>query len=220
MASYGEPTKCPSCKKYFKPVIYTHGPQICCSMECKTSYKFYRFYQDHPIHNFHNDLLIVPLTKEGYFIADIIDQNFIEEKCWQESSEGYVYRTERKNGKNTWFLFHRELLSISESSIQVDHINLNKLDNRRSNLRKASHRQNSQNLPSKGGTSLYRGVRLSYGKWESYSWLNNDQFYLGRYNKEIEAAKTSESFRRKHMEFSVPILSLDPLPDCKCKLCK
>lgn len=220
MPSYGLPTSCPSCNKIFTPVIYVTGPQVCCSILCKANYKIIKFYDENPIINSDNKYLIVPLTNGGYFLVDIQDKYLVDKSCWRKNNEGYVYRSTKRNNKNLSYLLHREIFKVTNPKIQIDHINLNKLDNRRSNLREVLHFQNGQNLPSKSGSSIYRGVRKSYDKWESYSHINNKNYYLGRYRDEIEAAKISESFRRKHMKFSVPILSLDPIPDCKCKLCK
>lgn len=70
----------------------------------------------------------------------------------------------------------------------VDHINLNKLDNRRCNLRIATHSQNSQNRDklNKRCTSKYVGVRKTpQGNWSAQ--IKNK--YLGRFDNEEDAAR-------------------------------
>jgi hypothetical protein len=219
MPSYGPVTFCPACQKPFKPIIYVVGPQICCSLKCRSDFKVSKFYQKRPIIS-NKIFLEVPLTNAEYFLIDFEDKYLVDYQLWGISSEGYVYRTTKKKGQRLESLLHRTIFKVTNSLVEIDHKNLNKLDNRRSNLRKTLHHQNSQNLPSQNGTSKYRGVRFAHGKWESYSHLDSIPYYLGRYNTEITAARISESFRRKHMSFSIPIITLDPLPECRCNLCR
>ncbi|MCF2718009.1 HNH endonuclease [Paenibacillus sp. UKAQ_18] len=61
------------------------------------------------------------------------------------------------NGVSKFEMLHRFILKAPEN-VDVDHINLNKLDNRRENLRLATKSQNQVNQPSRGGTSNYKGV--------------------------------------------------------------
>jgi len=63
---------------------------------------------------------------------------------------------------------HRLILGVSDSSILVDHINHDGLDNRRDNLRVASTHQNIWNSRPRGGSSSrFRGVRWHprAGRW-------------------------------------------------------
>lgn len=80
----------------------------------------------------------------------------------------------------------------------VDHINHDTLDNRKSNLRIVSIRQNNQNKKNKG-TSKYPGVSWdkSRQKWRAYITINKKQKHLGRFNEEQEAAKAYEQACRK-----------------------
>lgn len=73
---------------------------------------------------------------------DKCDWNKISNYTWWLKDNGYVY-TQIK--KKTLYL-HRFLMGLDYKNIlTVDHINGNKLDNRRCNLRVVSHRTNVQN---------------------------------------------------------------------------
>jgi hypothetical protein len=73
----------------------------------------------------------------------------------------------------------------------IDHINNNSLDNIRENLRECSKSANSQNkkkIINDTFTSKYIGVRKRQNKWISDINHNNIYYYLGRFEKEEEAA--------------------------------
>lgn len=98
---------------------------------------------------------------------------------------------------------HRLIAGAKLRSEVVDHVNRNKLDNRRRNLRIVTLAQSAQNCGSHGGTSEFRGVRWDSHrqKWMAQAKLNGKYVFLGRFDDEIEAAKAAERFRQKHMPF-------------------
>jgi len=71
-----------------------------------------------------------------------------------------------------------------------DHINRNKLDNRRENLRVATNSQNTANASrSKSNTSGYKGVTWdkNRGKWIAQIKVDGKHKHLGRYETSKEA---------------------------------
>ena len=84
---------------------------------------------------------------------------------------------------------HRLILRAKKGEY-VDHINGNKLDNRRTNLRLCNNRENSRNRagPAKGNLSGYRGVSWSRG-WFARINVGNRKIYLGRFKTKEQAAK-------------------------------
>lgn len=69
---------------------------------------------------------------------------------------------------------------------QIDHINGIKTDNRISNLREATVRQNSQNrLVHRSGK--FPGIRLLGNKWQVRIWHNGSHVHLGVYANAEEA---------------------------------
>ena len=70
----------------------------------------------------------------------------------------------------------------------VDHINGNTLDNRRSNLRIATIKENVRNRTSKGkGNSRFKGVRFC--GWKASIGVDNKVIHLGYFATEEEAAR-------------------------------
>lgn len=89
---------------------------------------------------------------------------------------------------------------------RVDHINHDKLDNRRENLRLATHQQNKWNVPKqkhrdgRQPTSQYKGVSLykSNGKWTASIKAGERNIRLGYFLTEEEAARAYDAAAREH----------------------
>lgn len=82
---------------------------------------------------------------------------------------------------------HRLVLNVS--SERVDHINGDKLDNRRANLRPASHRDNIRNQKLRSDSSTgFKGVRKRHKRWTAQINYGGRQVYLGSASSAEEAA--------------------------------
>lgn len=134
------------------------------------------------------------LTSCGNLVT-LDDEDFDRFVCHTCSlnNSGYARRGTGKivNGKKVQkgFLLHREILGVTDSKIIVDHINQNKLDNRKCNLRVANRAQNAVNsrLWSTNKTGL-KGVRKMRDKWQAYTTHHNRQYSFGVYETREEAA--------------------------------
>lgn len=104
------------------------------------------------------DHYLVPLTKNarsGYAIIDINDYSTISKYNWYLNNHGYPVTSKVGSGGHK-LLIHKLIMTDNR---EVDHINGDKLDNRRSNLRYVTHQQNIWNTPMpKRNTSGYKGV--------------------------------------------------------------
>jgi len=86
---------------------------------------------------------------------------------------------------------HR-VISQPPNDAEVDHINHDGLDNRRSNLRFGTHGHNLANQRYiSSGTSLFRGVcwNKRHAKWEAFASWKSKTRRLGYFLDETEAAK-------------------------------
>lgn len=86
----------------------------------------------------------------------------------------------------------------------VDHINGNKLDNRRSNIRICTQAENHQNRQYSYSSSGKRGVSWddSSNKWQTKVVIAGKGVYLGVYATIEEADAVVCAYRAKNMPFS------------------
>lgn len=141
-------------------------------------------------------------SKTGDFVAIIDDEDFekVSQYKWHMSS-GYAKTRPFINGKYVAMQMAHIILGCVPNgrSYVIDHINRNKLDNRKSNIRKCSWSQNTRNRASKSGSySKYIGVSLikkSNGRIVPVARLsvNNKDIHLGCFKTEEEAAKAYDN---------------------------
>jgi hypothetical protein len=103
-------------------------------------------------------------------------------------------------GKPANIRMHREIMGCTDPKLDVDHINHNTLDNRKSNLRVCTRSQNGANRRvMKNKACEYLGVRKRGEKWTAYV----KHIYLGQFEtKELAALAYNEAATRIHGEFA------------------
>ena len=93
-----------------------------------------------------------------------------------------------------------------KKGFEIDHINGNGLDNRKSNLRFVTPRQNLQNMHTKR-YSKYPGVtwhKINH-RWMAQIKINGRPIYLGYFNNEYEAYLAYKKAIEKLGEEYVPV---------------
>lgn len=152
----------------------------------------------------------VPLRQRSgeiiaYALVDPADLAFVNQWTWRDFGQGYVGRIQSIDGKRTRILLHRVLLGPVPKGFEVDHINGNRRDNRRGNLRIATRAENAQNIFRRGEfTSRFRGVNwdAEKQKWRARVHINYRSHFIGLFESEEEAGAAASAFRSNHLEFS------------------
>lgn len=90
---------------------------------------------------------------DDFFLCDSDDWDRLKKYCWSKDNRGYAEA--RVNGKTT--LFHHLVLDECPEKLVRDHINRNKLDNRKKNLRIVTPSENIHNKLYKNKYG-YRGI--------------------------------------------------------------
>lgn len=108
---------------------------------------------------------------------------------WHVDNKGYARRGVYTNRKPKWVFLHHLIIDCP-SGMMRDHINGNRLDNRRENLRIATPAENARNRKiMKNNTSGYKGVTFEKGYWKAYSTVNGKKKWLGYFKTAEDAAR-------------------------------
>lgn len=134
------------------------------------------------------------------------DYDVLSKYKWNKNSNGYIYGW--VNGK--MILMHRYITKPIDNE-KVDHINGDRTDNRRENLRNTTTQKNNENRSKKKNTSNeYYGVFLSKNK-KKYGvqiTINKKTTYLGYFENEINAAERRDMYivhnKLDHMKLNFP----------------
>lgn len=146
---------------------------------------------------------------KAYAIVDAEDFEWLNQYRWYLAKDGYVVRMMRIKGDHRRMKMvhmHRLILGLPDGSpLESDHINRNRRDNRRCNLRAVTKSQNAQNRTLKNpGSSRYRGVvwNKKERKWQVSFKVNGRSLFLGLYETEEQAAEVAGAWLRRNFPFA------------------
>lgn len=157
-----------------------------------------------------NDEYYIGYTQSGdKFYFDKEDYNFVKQYCWDIDSQNGYAKTVDKVHKTGKIYLHRLVMGCTKGDgIIIDHIDRNKIDCRKKNLRIVNDIQSAINKGIKtNNTSGKVGVSWSkdFGKWESYITVNKKRKHLGLFDDFSEAEKVRIEAEKKYFGEYNPI---------------
>lgn len=139
----------------------------------------------------------IKLTRGKVTLVDAEDFEWLNQWKWYCDARGYAVRDAGGRENRKHIKMHR-LLNNTPRGFVTDHINRNKLDNRKANLRTATSSTNLFNRGlNKNNKSGYKGVvwREDTKRWTARIKIFYKNIYLGCYKskrKAIAARKSAE----------------------------
>jgi hypothetical protein len=139
----------------------------------------------------------------GVALVDSEDGHLVD-LTWSLHSAGYAYRLVDRHA----VYMHRVVLGLERGNLlQGDHINGNRLDNRRANLRVVTSQEQSQNicLRKDKQVSRYRGVFYDKRrkKWYGQVQLAGKKHSTGQFLSEDEAGEAVKVLRERLHPFAI-----------------
>jgi hypothetical protein len=153
------------------------------------------------------DVRHISLGSGLYAYVDAADYEWLSRYCWYVQAGGYAARRE----KGKIIMMHREIMQPPEGMV-VDHIDGNKANNCRFNLRVCTPTDNQHNQAKRrGASSRFKGVGYvkSRGKYRARFKYNGQPVWLGFFDDETEAAR---AYDYKAVECCGPLARLN-LPE-------
>ena len=142
----------------------------------------------------YGDIVVGETAKGDKFRFDLVDYNKVKMHNWF-MNRGYagtnISKGSHANGDHsvTRLQLHQLILGYKKGYI-TDHINRDRSDNRRINLRHVTYTQNAINKKKlSNNTSGFTGVYWEAGRWRARIWINNKNICLGTYELKEDAIK-------------------------------
>lgn len=127
-------------------------------------------------------------------ICDAKDFGLVSKHRWRMNGSGYAITYINRNPVG----MHR-LISNCPDGMEVDHINRERLDNRRSNLRICTKTQNAINQGLRSSNSSgYTGVRKHGTGWQAFITADHKQILLGTFRDIEDAYKARLDAEKKY----------------------
>lgn len=190
------PLRCLKCNNEFKPI---RKSSRFCSIQCYNADKIDKSrFIDKP--DSVPGAKWISLTQNKFALVDDLDFDLISKFNWcsirvRSNMRGEVFYAKRTDAP---IYLHRFIMSPL-SKDEVDHINGNTLDCRRSNLTICNRSGNGQNrLVTVGKKSGYKGVHSSpSGRWVVRYMHNGKEEYGGTFTDILEAAECYDDLVRR-----------------------
>lgn len=147
----------------------------------------------------------ISLSKGKEALIDDEDFGLVSSYAWhalfeRDGIKCYAASAKWVKGQVKTIRMHRLIVGAKDGQI-VDHINHDALDNRRSNLRLVTQKENLRNrrIP-KHNKSGFIGVAFSeaHKKWRARIKINNKEIHLGLFSKKEDAIRARVEANKKY----------------------
>ena len=162
---------------------------------------------------------------DGFAVVDEeLHEEFSKHKWRADFKKSKIHRVCRDRNKKdpagkTKIFMHQAVISVVPVGMVIDHINHNTLDNRKTNLRVCTVRENALNSgPSKNNRTQYKGVTMRKLKNDKISYVARIEnrgvsIYIGVFDTPEKAAR---AYNKKAKELFGEFAYLNDVPEEAC----
>jgi len=146
----------------------------------------------------------IPLTHGLFALVDDADYEWVAKCKWHATEKDPRRAYARRCLNNKGSFMHRELTG-ARRGLEVDHIDRNRLNNQRANLRVCNRAENARNMvPNSPSSYGFRGIEKHFNRWRATVNCNAVTYKTRQYGSAFEAALAYDALARKLQgEFAV-----------------
>lgn len=145
----------------------------------------------------------------AWSLVDCVDHEWAKNRRWYLARDGYFYRNlSHKTEGRGHIALHREVLGLEKGDgrNEGDHLNRDRLDNRRLNLRITHSSGNKQNMGTRSDNRLGRGVKFHEAcksrPWQARCQVEGKEISLGYFATQQEAADAAKRGRERFLPYA------------------
>jgi hypothetical protein len=140
----------------------------------------------------------IALTRGAYALVDEADYFWLIQWRWRLNSYGYAIRSTCAEGRSFYFNMHRVILSAERGQF-VDHIDHNRLNNTRANLRFVTPQENQRHRRRfENNRTGFKGVSFMHDNWHVRIGLDGAAIHLGFFDDLKTAAQVYETLSARN----------------------
>jgi hypothetical protein len=139
-----------------------------------------------------------PMTGDFEWIKTLTNAHPAGSRAGCKSAKGYVHIAVDDVRYPASRLAWLYMTGNDPGELEVDHDNRIRSDNRFSNLKLATRKQNNENTNmQKNNTSGYRGVSFTKGRWEAYIYHHRKKIRVGWFRNLVDAALARDAIEKR-----------------------